>query len=286
MGLQEDLSISPVESTAIGGLSGMIEVAIQQPLISWKNAVQDMRPVHLDPRILYRGVLINAASIAPINGLQFGVNTFLEEKLAVNGELSGGARTGTATLAGAISGVVTCPAELLMIQQQKWGGSLSERFRAVMHQDGVSSLTRGMAPTIVREAVFTGAYLGVVPVMREQLVASWPETFGEKPVTSMVVSSVTAGIAAAVLTQPFDTVKTRMQANLAEPSLRSMARTAHGMWKEGGARVLFRGLLPRAQRVTFAVFILGECQERLTNAYLQFRRPHRSIMALALEKES
>ena len=44
-----------------------------------------MRPVPLDPRLLYRGVLVNAASIAPINGIQFGVNTYLEEAIAVNG---------------------------------------------------------------------------------------------------------------------------------------------------------------------------------------------------------
>ena len=48
--------------------------------------LQDMRPVPLDPRLLYRGVLVNAASIAPINGIQFGVNTYLEEAIAVNGK--------------------------------------------------------------------------------------------------------------------------------------------------------------------------------------------------------
>ena len=40
MVLQEDLAISPAVSTAIGGLSGVIEVLLQQPLIAWKNAIQ------------------------------------------------------------------------------------------------------------------------------------------------------------------------------------------------------------------------------------------------------
>lgn len=38
-----------------------------------------------DPRLLYRGVAINAASMAPINGIQFGVNQYLEEMCAEHG---------------------------------------------------------------------------------------------------------------------------------------------------------------------------------------------------------
>ena len=60
------------------------------------------------------------------------------------GEISELACTATATVAGAISGVVTAPAELLMIQQQKWGGSLMERLRAVTQEHGALSLGKGM----------------------------------------------------------------------------------------------------------------------------------------------
>lgn len=76
------------------------------------------------------------------------------------------------------------------------------------------------APAVVREAIFTGAYLGVIPLMRENLMQKWPETFAERPVTSNVVASVGAGLGAAILTHPFDTVKTKMQANLGEPTYR------------------------------------------------------------------
>ena len=49
--------------------------------------MQDGRAVPwTDPRLLYRGVAINAASMAPINGLQFGVNQYLEEMCAEHGE--------------------------------------------------------------------------------------------------------------------------------------------------------------------------------------------------------
>lgn len=40
MGIEEDLSISPAVSTAIGSFAGVVEVALQQPLVAWKNALQ------------------------------------------------------------------------------------------------------------------------------------------------------------------------------------------------------------------------------------------------------
>ncbi|CAI5965223.1 unnamed protein product [Closterium sp. NIES-64] len=264
MGLEEDLAISPAVSTAIGGLAGVIEVLLQQPLVTWKNAVQDMRPVPLHPRLLYRGVAVNAASIAPINGFQFGANTFLEEWLAARGQLNDTTRTGAATAAGAMSGIITGPAELLMIQQQKWGGSLESRSgeRSDLHR----------------------AYLGVIPVMTEHMEKAWP-VFAERPVAAMATASVLAGVGAAVLTQPFDTVKTRMQANLADPNFRSMTGTFARMWIEGGSKTLFRGLIPRAQRVTFAVFILSEAKERLTELYLKLH-PHPAAQSHASDASS
>ena len=75
-------------------------------------------------------------------------------------------------------------------------------------------------PTIVREAIFTGAYLGVIPILRARMETAWPEVFASRPVTSMAVASVLAGVGASVATQPFDTVKTRMQANLGNPAFR------------------------------------------------------------------
>lgn len=69
--------------------------------------------------------------------------------IVITGEISELARTSTATVAGAISGVVTAPAELLMIQQQKWGGSLGDRLRVIVNEHGALSLAKGMVSLIV-----------------------------------------------------------------------------------------------------------------------------------------
>ena len=59
----------------MGALAGMTEVFCQQPTVAWKNAMQEGRPIPFAPRVMYRGVLVNAFSIAPCNATQFAVNS-------------------------------------------------------------------------------------------------------------------------------------------------------------------------------------------------------------------
>ena len=72
-----------------------------------------------------------------------------------------------------------------------------------------------------------------------------------------------SGAAAAVLTQPFDTVKTRMQANLRESqeTYSSFTRTLQMLWRTGGGRTLLAGLLPRGGRIMAATVILTKGKE-------------------------
>lgn len=90
-------SVTAVEATLIGAASGVIEVAIMQPTVTVKNAMQQGRPLPTTPVALYRGLLvrthaipctpshtipqINAASVAPITATQFGTNRFLERTI-------------------------------------------------------------------------------------------------------------------------------------------------------------------------------------------------------------
>jgi len=86
---------------------------------------------------------------------------------------------------------------------------------------------------VVREAIFTGAYLGVIPLMRENLMKKWPDTFAERPVTSNVVASVGAGLGAAIVTHPFDTVRDEDAGQPGDPTHRYSTVLATGQL--GGA---------------------------------------------------
>ena len=109
-----------------------------------QNALQDGRPLSFRPSDLYRGLGANAASIAPITAVQFGANKLYENlaKSAGADVDSGAVRIGVAALAGATSGVVACPPELLVIQQQKHQKELGAMYREIVEKHGPMSLVR------------------------------------------------------------------------------------------------------------------------------------------------
>ena len=267
----------------IGGVSGTIEVCVNQPTVSWKNALQQGRPISFSPAVMYRGTLINATSIAPITAIQFGVAGMLTEMLAGGGQhqLSHGEKIGTSLAGGAVSALVVCPADMLIIQQQKTGLSLAGQVSAIAREHGWGKFSKGLLPAIGRESLFTGGYLGLAPVLRSLLVQFRPDTFAEPASTataaqpassahadsaargnmlSLLVSSLLAGVTAGVLTHPIDTIKTRMQGDLSPGSpYASISQTARLLWQEGGLGRFYQGVLPRTGRICVAVLIFNEC---------------------------
>jgi hypothetical protein len=50
--------VTPLEHTIIGGIGGTCEVFVMQPMMAFKNALQEGRPIPTRPRELYRGLLV------------------------------------------------------------------------------------------------------------------------------------------------------------------------------------------------------------------------------------
>ena len=263
----------------IGGVSGTLEVCVNQPTVSWKNALQQGRPISFSPAVMYRGTLINATSIAPITAIQFGVAGLLTEALVASEQrpLSHAETIGTSLAGGAVSALIVCPADMIMIQQQRTGLALPAQVAAIAREHGWGRFSKGLLPAIGRESLFTGGYLGLAPVLRSLLVQFQPDTFAEQKATpgaavveggrdvrgnvlSLVASSLLAGVTAGVLTHPIDTIKTRMQGDLSPASpYTSASATARLLWAEGGLSRFYQGVLPRTGRICVAVLIFNEC---------------------------
>ena len=107
----------------------------------------------------------------------------------------------------------------------------------------------------LREAIYTGGYLGSAPLVKTLLEKS-PQ-LSERPNVALLLAGIVSGATAAVLTQPLDTAKTRMQANLGVRVYATATSSIRTLWREGGVRTLWAGLLPRGGRIVVATVILS-----------------------------
>ena len=89
---------------------------------------------------------VTAASIAPITAIQFGANRFYEiTAKSFTGRDSGQAgQIAIAVAAGSTSSLVSGPAELVMIQQQRNARPLMTEARAYVRAHGLLGLYRGI----------------------------------------------------------------------------------------------------------------------------------------------
>lgn len=87
----------------------------------------------------------------PIIATQFGVNRTIEKVLESgrSDPLSNSQKIGMAMVAGSTSSVFGCPAEYLMIHQQRTGKSLIGAFKSNTSLYGYSTIYRGLVRVIV-----------------------------------------------------------------------------------------------------------------------------------------
>ena len=80
----------------------------------------------------------------------------------------------------------------------------------VLSEFGVSGLFRGLVTSCGREGLFTAGYLGLGPVLSERLRTA----YGLQKKVSDLVGASCAGVIAATLSHPLDTIKTCMQGDV------------------------------------------------------------------------
>jgi len=88
------------------------------------------------------------------------------------------------------------------------------------------------------------------------------------------VAGVAGGTFGAVVSQPFDTIKTRMQAFMwSKPEYLTMRSTMATIYAEGGISRFWAGLLPRATRIIGATFLLNAVRSKVVGYLEDARKP-------------
>lgn len=185
---------------------------------------------------------------------------------------------------------MTSPLELLRTKamQQKSSATLLEAARAEVASGGVSALWRGLSPTLWRDVPFSGLYWLLVDRVSTKLKARLaadhvgggggaaaaaaaaggalppPQPTFSQTFSIAFISGLVAGAVSAIVTTPFDVVKTRRQVQWQYECCHEnvhFARTGtfemlRMMAKEEGARGLFAGVGARVAKVAPACAIM------------------------------
>jgi solute carrier family 25 citrate transporter 1 len=61
-GSNQPSRVTPMEHTLIGAVGGVMEVCLMQPMVAFKNALQEGRPLPKTPIQMYRGLLVSKAA--------------------------------------------------------------------------------------------------------------------------------------------------------------------------------------------------------------------------------
>lgn len=173
-------------------------------------------------------------------------------------------------LARGISATLVTPLELLRTRLQASSStSTSRNLTAILlelggevKKQGPTVMFRGLVPTLYRDVPFSALYFAGYESIKRVLTGAG---LGERNVgdgrvkefSVAFVSGSSSGILAAIVTQPFDLIKTRLQAEAAHKKSQSTTlQILKQIVEKEGTSGLFRGLSPRVAKVAPACGIM------------------------------
>lgn len=257
-------NLTAEENAAMGALGGWVDVTLLQATNYWKNAAQQGLPFEKNPKVLYRGYFANVLNNSSCIMMQFAA-TGLMQKLIVGGQdrkLTDMEQIGAAFTSGYLSGFVCGPIELAMIQQQRKGGSLVATAGNLL-AGGPSTVTRGTFGICLREGLYCGCFLGIMPVWRQKIKTLFP-SIASSDDKCRLAAALTCGPLCSLLSHPPDTFKSCMQGDIERVKFGSVKETYSVLVKERGISSLWAGAPWRIFRQICAVFILDKISADLS----------------------
>ncbi len=206
---------------------------------------------------LFRGMSPTLVMFVSTNALYFPLYEQFHAQLAATHRLPDAAPPLVAgAMARSLVATLSSPLEYLRTNMQASsavGGGVGAVavFRNIAGFGG-RNLWSGLVPTLWRDVPFSAIYWVLVESVRSRY-GSADRT--ARPWGLHFAAACVAGSVAAILTTPFDVIKTQMQKE-ASGGRRGVIRIARDMLAEGGVKSLFRGLAPRVAKITPASAVM------------------------------
>jgi len=271
-----------VSSLVSGGLSGVLSSSMLQPFDVVRTQMQKGVEgcAHLTTkkafkfvvkeggvRALWRGLTPTIARVGFGTAMYFSLLNVISQALTKAESHSGALALSYSSLtssrafaagflARAVASVSLLPLTVVKTRfeagENRHGGVLRSMVR-IAQRESVAGLWKGLVPTLLRDAPFSGLYLASFTRLK-RLFAS---TQAIAPVPHQVQrfgAGVCAGAFASLLTNPFDVVRTRMQVEGGAGG--GSIKVAMGIVdKEGWKALWLRGLMPRVYKKSLAAAV-------------------------------
>ncbi|GAB0088861.1 mitochondrial glutamate carrier 1 [Sergentomyia squamirostris] len=229
-----------------GGIAGIIGVSCVFPLDLVKTRLQNQQVGPNGERMyksmfdcfkktykaegyfgMYRGSAVNILLITPEKAIKLAANDFFRHHLTTKtGELPVTRQMAAGGLAGLCQIIITTPMELLKIQMQDAGRVAAQAKLAgktvpktsatkialdLLKEKGVMGLYKGIGATMLRDVSFSVVYFPLFATLNN-LGPRKADGSGEAVFWCSFLSGCAAGSMAALVVNPFDVIKTRLQA--------------------------------------------------------------------------
>ncbi|KAI1869730.1 uncharacterized protein JN550_005711 [Neoarthrinium moseri] len=254
-----------------GYISGAVGILIGNPLDLIKVRLQAKDAIGAQTATAYARQFEGASSLitgtaAPVLGYG-ALNALLfvsynRSEAAINNALSLSPNLWTTWVAGAIGGLATwvvstptelikCRAQLSSPPQSSWAIT-----KQILRREGVRGLYFGGLVTALRDSIGYGFYFWSYELSQQLMVSSTKkEPSLAQDAAKVLLCGGLAGVVTWASIFPLDVIKTRVQAQTLDPEARPLIENPRKpyrrlgaveitkeAYKEGGARVFFRGL--------------------------------------------
>jgi hypothetical protein len=201
----------------------------------------------------------------PRIGFYTPVRDFYAQQTGAVGMETPFVKVAAALTTGAFSCILANPIDVVKIRMQRNPNAYTSTFAAIpaiVKAEGFVGLTKGLAPSTLRGMSLSVGQLAVYDIVKTAV----RDGLGFKEGTQLhVMSALVTGVAASVLSAPFDYLKARtMAADGSRETMRSVLRTLSAQGKLPGA--LYTGVAPAYLRQGPHALICWPVMEKLRAA--------------------
>nr|BAK05526.1 predicted protein [Hordeum vulgare subsp. vulgare] len=171
---------------------------------------------------------------------QVGIDSARENRTAIY--------LGASAIAEFFADIALCPLEatrIRLVSQPTFANGLLPGFARIAREEGVAGFYAGFGPILFKQVPYTMAKFAVFEVAQEKIIATTGKTkdqlVGSELTTVNLLGGLIAGMAAAVISQPADTLLSKINKSKGEPGQGTTSRII-AMSKQLGPAGLFTGI--------------------------------------------